>query len=435
LDFYDLSSACLLFALQFADRHGNDASVQRQAARCLLVYVETRQVASLLGSLGAGEALVAAMTHPSHSQNAVLQEQILLAVSILCEDASVAQRIIDRGGIDATINIMTSHPTDEGIQECGCTALWHLALDDAAIDRIVTANGHRAVLAGMLAHQAHVAVQSRGCSTMCKLSRDGCLEGSIPAILSALAAQLSQEAFIELAARVLFEFAATRTCCLEIDANQGVDILCAAMQSHPASTSTCTALCTLLFRILSQTGGVPKFVAAGGLSSVLGAMRFHATDRPLHEQASALLSLMKIEANVVVASSVLDLVLALLDHADLSIPVCKYIVTILCRVTSFPRNPSLVAFHAPILNHPATQSHLIPFLAAADEDLSAAARRLFDNIAKNPSDDVAALLAALNIPAATDQEGMPRISSNKSLGASGSSKSILSPPTPQATSV
>ena len=74
-------------------RHVDDAAVQRQAARCLLMFVETRAVTAELGALNVVSALVAAMTHPAHCQNAVLQEQVTRAVMILCEDRAIATQV------------------------------------------------------------------------------------------------------------------------------------------------------------------------------------------------------------------------------------------------------------------------------------------------------------------------------------------------------
>ncbi|XP_060079869.1 uncharacterized protein LOC132559268 [Ylistrum balloti] len=105
--------------------------------------------------------------------NLEIQHQIFFAIGqIVMTSGEMQEKLVRSGGVRSAVNIMTSFPDSQELQEHGCRILGNVAVNEQLRKLIENDGGSKAVISAMLTHDRHEQIQTYGCMALTNITAD-----------------------------------------------------------------------------------------------------------------------------------------------------------------------------------------------------------------------------------------------------------------------
>jgi len=193
--------------------------------------------------------------------------------------------------VEAVVQRMCAAREDQAAQEACLRRLEDLALEPDLKQRILECGGVDATLEAMRQHASSAAVQEHACAVLGNQAARGegrcslpLLEtGAVPKVVRSMTAHAPSAAVQETGCWALREFATTSEGRQEIQRSRGAEQVLHAMQDHPAAAAVLEHGCTALAYLAYDADFRRRIARGGGVGAVLRCMRSQPDDTVVQE--------------------------------------------------------------------------------------------------------------------------------------------------------
>jgi hypothetical protein len=301
-----------------------------QVNACKVIFIacmngENEQLA--IAKAGAMKSLQNAIK--TFSDDPIVLEGCLLALSNLCVVEENIAYMLDGDLIEQVINTMNEHVDNGGLQEHGCAVLALLARNDEARKRISNGGGFDTIVISMVVNPDDVEVQGQALTAVrafCEIDDESAVllakSGAIDAVLEAMKAYPDLHQMQEIGRDALRFLGINEENNRLVGENGAAcEVVIKSMWSHSEDVAVQEEAIEALTVLSEHPNNIRVILEAGGIAAVLAAMQTHASVPDIQIKGCAMLSNLASDDDItkvkIVDEDVLHVVvMAMVLHSD-----------------------------------------------------------------------------------------------------------------------